>query len=127
VRSRGSYSRPFTSVEELRVDAEARFRETEQRLQNELAETERRLGELQSSREDTGDLLLTAEQQAEIDRFIDRRIEIRQELRAVQRGLDRDIERLGTWLKVINIGLVPLLLVAFVLFVVWRRNRGDLS
>ncbi|MGH8222449.1 MAG: Gldg family protein [Woeseiaceae bacterium] len=123
VRSRGSYSRPFTRVEELRVDAEARFRETEQRLQDELAETERRLGELQSSREDTGNILLTAEQQQEIDRFIDRRVEIRRELRAVQRGLDRDIERLGTWLKIINIGLVPLLLIAFVLIVVWRRSR----
>ena len=59
VRSRGTFSRPFTRVDALRVDAEARFRETEQRLQQELAETERRLGELQSTREDTGSLLLT--------------------------------------------------------------------
>ena len=43
VRSRETYSRPFTRVEELRVDAEARFRATEQRLQSELAETEQRL------------------------------------------------------------------------------------
>ncbi|HZW59955.1 MAG TPA: Gldg family protein, partial [Woeseiaceae bacterium] len=73
VRSRGSYSRPFTRVERLRAEADARFRETEQRLQNELSETERRLGELQSAREDTGELLLTEEQQQEIDRFIDQR------------------------------------------------------
>jgi ABC-type uncharacterized transport system involved in gliding motility auxiliary subunit len=125
VRSRESYSRPFTRVEELRVDANARFRETEQRLQSELDETERRLGELQSSREDAGNMLLTAEQQAEIDRFIDQRTDIRKELRAVQRGLDADIERLGTVLKIVNIALVPLLLATFVLVVVWRRNRKD--
>jgi ABC-type uncharacterized transport system involved in gliding motility auxiliary subunit len=40
VRSRETYSRPFSRVEELRVDAEARFSETEQRLQDELSETE---------------------------------------------------------------------------------------
>lgn len=123
VRSRASYSRPFTRVEELRVDAQAQFQETEQRLQQELEETEARLGELQAARQDTGNILMTPEQQAEIDRFIDRRAEIRQELRAVQRGLDRDIERLGTVLKIVNIALVPALLIAFVLFAVWRRHR----
>ncbi|MDH4107177.1 MAG: Gldg family protein [Gammaproteobacteria bacterium] len=124
VRSRASFSRPFTTVDQLRIDAEARFRETEQRLQDELNETESRLRELQSSRED-GDLLLSTEQQTEIERFIDQRAGIRRELRAVQRNLDRDIERLGTMLKVINIGLVPLLLTVFVLVAVWRRNRGS--
>ena len=123
VRSRASYSRPFTRVEELRVEAQAQFQQTEQRLEQELEETEARLGELQAARQDTGNILMTPEQQAEIDRFIDRRAEIRQELRAVQRGLDRDIERLGTWLKIINIALVPALLIAFVLFAVWRRQR----
>ncbi len=124
VRSRGSYSRPFTLVEELRVRAEARFRETEQRLQDELAETERRLAELQSARDDESSLLLTPEQEAELGRFIDQRAQSRRDLRAVQRDLDRNIERLGTWLKIINIGLVPLLLTAFLLVAAWRRNRS---
>ena len=123
VRSRASYSRPFTRVEQLRVEAQAEFQQTEQRLQQELEETEARLGELQAARQDTGNILMTPEQQAEIDRFIDRRAEIRQELRAVQRGLDRDIERLGTVLKITNIALVPALLIVFVLFAVWRRHR----
>ena len=125
VRSRGSFARPFTKVDELRVDAEARFLETQQRLQQELDETERRLAELQSSREDSGSLLLTNEQQAEIDRFIDQRASIRKELRAVQRGLDEDIENLGTLLKVINIGLVPLLLTIGTLLVLWRRRQRE--
>lgn len=123
VRSRGTFSRPFTRVEQLRVQAEARFRETEQRLQNELDETEARLAELQSSREDSGNLLMTPEQQREIDRFVDQRAQIRRDLRAVQRDLDRNIERLGTWLKVINIGLVPLLLTVIALAALFRRKR----
>jgi ABC-type uncharacterized transport system involved in gliding motility auxiliary subunit len=123
VRSRASYTRPFTRVELIRVDAEARFRETEQRLQSELADTERRLRELQSSREDSGNILLSREQQDEIERFVDQRASIRQELRAVQRGLDRDIENLGTFLKIVNISLVPILLTTFILIAVWRRSR----
>ncbi|HZD53176.1 MAG TPA: Gldg family protein [Woeseiaceae bacterium] len=123
VRSRASYSRPFTRVEKLRADAQAKFHQTEQRLQRELDETEKRLSELQAQRRDSSDILMTPEQQAEIDRFIDRRAEIRQELRAVQRGLDRDIDRLGSVLKVVNIALVPVLLTIFVLAVLWRRRR----
>jgi gliding motility-associatede transport system auxiliary component len=123
VRSRASYTRPFSRVEALRVEAESQYRQTEQRLQSELADTEARLGELQSSREDTGSLLMTTEQEAAIDRFIDQRADIRKELRAVQRDLDKNIEKLGTILKILNIGLVPLLITLFALFSVWRRNR----
>jgi gliding motility-associatede transport system auxiliary component len=123
VRSRASYTRPFSRVEALRVEAESQYRQTEQRLQSELADTEARLGELQSSREDTGSLLMTPEQEAAIDRFIDQRANIRKELRAVQRDLDKNIEQLGTILKILNIGLVPLLITLFALFSVWRRNR----
>jgi ABC-type uncharacterized transport system involved in gliding motility auxiliary subunit len=125
VRSRASFTRPFTRVEALRVAADARFRETEEQLQARLDETERRLVELQSAREDSSNILLTDEQQEEIDRFVDQRASIRKELRAVQRGLDQDIERLGTTLKIVNIGLVPALLALFVLIAVWRRNRSQ--
>jgi ABC-type uncharacterized transport system involved in gliding motility auxiliary subunit len=127
VRSRASYTRPFTRVEALRVVAESQYRQTEQRLQSELADTEARLGELQSSREDTGSLLMTPEQEAEIDRFIDQRADIRKELRAVQRDLDKNIEDLGTKLKILNIALVPVLITLFALFSVWRRNREQVK
>jgi ABC-type uncharacterized transport system involved in gliding motility auxiliary subunit len=124
VRSRASYTRPFSRVDALRVEAESQFRQTEQRLQAELSETESRLGELQSSREDTGNLMMTPEQETEIDRFIDQRAAIRKELRAVQRDLDKNIEALGTRLKILNIAFVPVLLTLFALFSVWRRNRN---
>ena len=68
---------------------------------------------------------MTDAQQDEIDRFVDQRASIRKELRAVQRGLDKDIEDLGSLLKVINIGLVPLLLTLGTLFVLWRRRRRE--
>ena len=130
VRSRASYSRPFLRVDELRRAADADFRATEQRLQQELREMERRLTELQSQREDAGSLVLTDEQRAELQRFQEERIRIRKELRQVRHNLNRDIDRLGARLKFVNIALVPILLsilalAAFAIRV--RRNKAGLA
>ena len=111
MRSRESYSRPFTRVMDLRRQAENEFRLTEQRLQQELRDTEAKLGELEATRSEGSTLILSPEQEAELDRFKQERLRVRKELRQVQRGLDQDIEDLGTRLKAINIGLVPLLIV----------------
>ncbi len=125
LRSRATYTRPFTKVEELRREADARFRQTEQRLEAELAETERKLGELQAARDDQTSLLMSPEQQAEIQRFLDEQVRIRQELRTVRRELDRSIEQLGTTLKALNIGLVPLLLaIGGVVYSTAKRRRS---
>ena len=124
LRSRATYTRPFTTVEELRRRADLEFRATEQQLEAELTQTEQRLAELQAARGDANNsLLMTPEQQAEIQRFLDEQVRIRQELRAVRRNLDADIDRLGNWLKAINIALVPILLTIFALGVVVVRRR----
>ncbi len=125
LRSRASFTRPFEKVEELRVAADAQFRATEERLQAELAETERNLGELQAARDDNSSLLMSEGQQRELQRFLDEQVRIRQELRAVRRNLDADIEQLGTRLKMINIGLIPLAVLIFALirWVISRRPR----
>ena len=127
LRSRASFSRPFDRVEALRLAADAEFRATEQQLEAELDETERNLGELQAAREDTNSLMMTAEQERELQRFLDEQVRIRRELRAVRRNLDHDIEQLGTTLKVINIALVPLgvLLLLLARVFVLRRRTGQ--
>jgi ABC-type uncharacterized transport system involved in gliding motility auxiliary subunit len=126
LRSRATYTRPFTTVEELRRRADLEFRATEDRLEAELTQTEQRLGELQAARNDGNSLLMSPEQQTELQRFLDEQVRIRQELRAVRRNLDADIDRLGTWLKVVNIALVPVLLtiLALGLAVVRARRRA---
>lgn len=125
VRSRSTSSRPFTLVESLRREAEEDLRATEQRLEAELAETEQRLTELQQARGDTDLSVLTPEQESELDRFMERRVEIRRQLRQVRRDLDREIDALGTRIKVINIGLMPLLVTVIALLVAWRRSRAS--
>jgi len=124
IRSRATFQRPFTRVQDLRREAELRFRSAEERLQAELQEADARLNELQASRPDQGTEILSPQQEAEIERFQARRLELRKELRQVQRELDRDIERLGTRLKVLNVALVPLLISVLSIGLVLIRRRA---
>lgn len=124
IRGRASSQRPFTVVEEMRRAAEEKFRSTEESLQQELNETETKLTELQQGKAAGDEMILSPEQQAEIERFQAEKLRIRKELRDVRRSLDQDIESLGTTLKVINIALVPLLVIGLALaYGGLRRNR----
>ncbi len=124
VRTRPSSSRPFTTVEALKRQADDRFRAKEQELQAQLADTEQRLTALQSDRDDQGSTLLTDEQSAELQRFQEEKLRIRKELRQVRRQLDADIQSLGARLKFINIVGVPLLVTLVAVgFAFWRARR----
>jgi len=123
IRTRASSGRPFDRVEAIRVAAENSYRATEEGLQQELAETERTLTELQTARGDSDLMVLNSEQQDEVQRFLDRKLEIRRELRQVQHDLQRDIEVLGTRLKMINIVVLPALVMVLALVLAARRRR----
>ena len=124
IRGRSTSTRPFTRVQDLELDAEQRFRATEEALQAELRDLETKLNDLQSGRSDADNpLILSEQQQQELDRFQEETLRVRKELRSVRHELDRDIEKLGTTLKVINIGLIPLLISLFALAMAWLRLR----
>ena len=123
VRSRGRFARPFVVVEELQRQAENRFREKEEALQQRLAATEAQLAELQGPNAE-GAIELTAEQQAALQRYMQEKLRIRKELREVRYQLNADIDALGRLLKFFNIALVPLVLTLGVLLTcLWRRRR----
>jgi ABC-type uncharacterized transport system involved in gliding motility auxiliary subunit len=124
VRGRQSFFRPFTRVERLRERADQQLRAKEQDLNKELQTTEAKLLQLQSSRQDQSSLALTPEQEQELKRFQQERGHVRKELRDVRHTLNVGIENLGTLLKAINIGLIPLLLsIAAIAIAVRRRRR----
>jgi ABC-type uncharacterized transport system involved in gliding motility auxiliary subunit len=124
VRGRATFSRPFERVEALRRQADDRLRNKALELQAELQQTEAKLTDLQSKRNDQSSLMLSPEQEAELKRFVAEKARVRKELRETQRGLDIDINRLDTWLKVINIAVAPLLVaVAGVIVLSLRRRR----
>src|ERR1700726_2543117 len=124
VRGRASFTRPFERVEKLRRAADDRFRAKEQELERQLRETEDKLTALPSKGGNQSALIITPEQEQEIEHFQTEKLRIRKELRAVRAGLDADIKGLGATLKVINIIVVPALFaVVALLMAVWRRRR----
>ncbi|RKY20651.1 MAG: ABC transporter [Planctomycetota bacterium] len=124
VRGRGRSDRPFVRIEQLRREAEQRYLAEEQRLQQELRDTERRINELQSQREETASLVLTPAQAAEIERFQESRVETRKKLRAVKHELGKEIEQLQNTLMFANTLGVPLVLLLLALGARWARGRA---
>jgi ABC-type uncharacterized transport system involved in gliding motility auxiliary subunit len=124
VRGRASFSRPFERIEALKRQADDRLRAKALELQSELQQTESKLTELQAKRNDQSSLMFSPEQEAELKRFTAEKTRVRKELRETERGLDVDINRLGSWLKAINIAIAPLLVaVAGVIILSMRRRR----
>ncbi|MGB6310661.1 MAG: Gldg family protein [Steroidobacteraceae bacterium] len=124
VRGRATFSRPFERVEALRRQADDRLRSKALELQAQLQQTEKKLTDLQSKRNDQTSLMLSPEQEAELKRFVAEKASVRKELRETQRGLNVDIDRLESWLKILNIAIAPLCVaVAGVIILSLRRRR----
>jgi ABC-type uncharacterized transport system involved in gliding motility auxiliary subunit len=109
LRGRGTEDRPFQLVEELRRDAERRYREKEQALTAKLKEVQGQLAKYENTSESSGLILSESDRQA-VDKFRADMLTIRRELREVKLALRQDIDRLDGWLRFANIGLVPLLI-----------------
>lgn len=122
IRGRSTSQRPFTRVQALRNVADQKFLQKEHELEQQLAETRRRLNDLQPAKNSQSNTA-SAEQRREIEEFRQRQLAINKELRGVQHQLNAEIDALGLRLKFINIVLVPALVILFGLLYGWRRSR----
>ncbi|MDB2384273.1 hypothetical protein N9V90_00255 [Endozoicomonas sp.] len=123
IRSRGQFSRPFDRVNELEREAEASFHKKEDELKRQLSDTESKLRALQTKKEGAEKLVLSAEQEQEVEKFMQEKLKIRKELREVQHQLGKDIENLGAKLKLLNILAVPMLITLIILGFRFYRRR----
>jgi ABC-type uncharacterized transport system involved in gliding motility auxiliary subunit len=122
LRARASSERPFTVVENLKRQADARFLREEQDLQAAILETEEKLKQL--SQPAGGDpAAVTPEQEAEVSKFKAELTRSRARLRDVEHQLRAGINRLGNGLAAINITLMPVLLTIAALVFGWTRRR----
>ena len=109
VRSRASLSRPFTLVKKIEAEAEARGQAKVQELQESLNETQQRLNQLQQQKTDKDQrLILSSEQQKEIENFRNKQAEVGRELREAQKDLRKEVVSLETRLTWWNILAMPL-------------------
>ncbi|NLB65619.1 MAG: hypothetical protein GX803_04020 [Lentisphaerae bacterium] len=123
LRSRGRFDRPFERVLELERQAQERWQEEEAKLQEKLMQAQQRLNELQATKSEDQQLVLSAAQRDEIERFRQERFETQRELTQVRRNLRRSIERLGLSLKLLNMAAMPALVALFGVVYGWRRRR----
>ncbi|MGH7242539.1 MAG: Gldg family protein [Phycisphaerales bacterium] len=130
VRGRGEYTRPFTRVEEIRRGAEQRLRTEEEQLKKKAEAAQQRIMAIEQTRPDQseqGVIVLTPEQQTELETLRAERLETRKQLRKVQFDLTQDVEKLGARVKLINIGLVPVVVMLIALLWAGLRALGRRS
>ena len=125
LRARGSSQRPFDVVRSLKREAEQRFRSREDELQKRITETQQRITSMQQQKTPDQMLLLTPEQQAQLERLQQEVIDARKELRQVQFSLREDVEALGHRLMLLNVLAWPAVVaVAAVFLGIRRRGRS---
>ena len=120
LRTRGVSQRPFEKIEELERQAELKYQQKERQLQVKLAETQEKIANMtilpktgSSTTTDNPQAAdMSDDQRREIAMLRNQMLVIRKELRSVQLSLRQDVETLQSRLKFINIGLMPMLLIA---------------
>ncbi len=123
VRSRGQFNRPFARVDALEVKAMKQWQAEEERLEAALKETQERLTALQQKKTGNERLILSKEQQSELEQFRKTQADTRKQLKEVRKSLNKEIESLGLTLKVVNIALLPLLVIGFGLYRGIQRKK----
>jgi ABC-type uncharacterized transport system involved in gliding motility auxiliary subunit len=124
IRTRGKYERPFTRVQALEQKAQVRWLAREQELVKKVEDTNRKLRELDQQKDPSQKLIISDEQQSQIDSFQEEKRRINKELKLVRRNLRADIESLGRWVKFTNIFLVPLMVcIAGIAFALFKRQK----
>jgi ABC-type uncharacterized transport system involved in gliding motility auxiliary subunit len=123
IRSRGQFSRPFTRVAELQVQAAARYRTEEERLSQQLEEVKRKLSELERQKPTGEKVILSPEQLEAVRTYRLEEQRTSKALREVRKVLRQDIESLGNNLLAVNMLVVPLLVAVGGFLVIFRRTR----
>lgn len=127
LRARGTTARPFTLVDHMQEEAEAKFRRTEQGLQAHLKELQTKLASLRQGTEGAeANPVITPDQRQAIQAANQDILATRGKLRAVQFELNRDISRLKTQLVLLNVVAIPavLALAAIILGLARSRRRS---
>jgi ABC-type uncharacterized transport system involved in gliding motility auxiliary subunit len=114
LRSRAAFTRPLTVVRQMESKAQEAYLGKIKQLEDDLQETQKKLEDIQKRRgeaKDKGSVVLSPEQQMEVDNFRKRSTEARAELKELRRNLREDTQSLQVWTKVVNIGAIPLLVI----------------
>lgn len=123
IRGRADIDRSFTRVVKMRKAAQLKFEDKINELKKQLQETEQRINQLQMQKGKSQRNFLTDAQRDEINKFNKQKRTINKQMRQLQKNLRSEIDSLGTWIKCINIILMPVLVILFGMFIAIRKNK----
>jgi ABC-type uncharacterized transport system involved in gliding motility auxiliary subunit len=124
LRTRTSIFRPLTVVREMETNAQKQYFGKIKAMEDDLQQTTEKMQKLQKPGGDAkAATILTADQQAELDRFKKRVLATRKDLKELRKDLRQDAEALQFWTKVANIVVVPLLVTLFGIGLAVMRQR----
>ncbi len=128
LRTRATTDRPFTVVQQLQAEAQARFQQEADALQAKLNDTESRLKALEqggSAERHTVNIDIADPGAADARSTGSSATSSTPapQLREVQHNLRKEVDALGSFLAFINIALVPILVAAFALLLAILRRR----
>jgi len=109
LRSRAGFSKPLTVVRQMEAQAQQQYLGKIKELEDSLNQTQEKLQEIQKAKGGVTSSILTAEQQSELENFRKKAVETRGVLKELRKNLRVETDALEFWTKVVNIGLVPLL------------------
>jgi len=126
LRSRAAFSRPLTVIRQIEAQAQQKYLGKIKELEDSLNQTQEKLQALQKARAGAASAVLTPEQLTEIENFRKKSVETRKGLKELRKTLRVETDTLEFWTKVVNIGLVPLLvaLLGIGLALAKRRKAG---
>ncbi len=108
LRSRASMNRPFTRINEMKAKADENFRSKIKETEDSLADTQKKLNELQQTKQSGQKFILSPEQQKEIEKFRKKESEVKIALKEERKKLRKETDGLEFWTKVINIAGMPI-------------------
>ncbi len=126
LRTRQSASRPLTVIHDMEMVAQQAYVGKIKELEDSLQKTQESLKALQKDKgPGESAAILSKEQQAQIDEFRKKESAARLELRGLRKNLRLESEALQFWVKVVNIGLLPALLLLLWLGLALRGRRSS--
>jgi ABC-type uncharacterized transport system involved in gliding motility auxiliary subunit len=124
LRSRASFTKPLTVIREMEAQAQQQYLGKIKELEDSLNQTQEKLKDIQKAKGGVTSSIMSAEQQVELDNFRKTAMETRRVLKDLRKNLRVETDRLQFWTKVINIGLVPLLVaIAGLALALVKRRR----
>jgi len=124
LRSRAAFSKPLTVTQNLAQRAQEQYLGKIKELEDNLQQTQDKLQALQKARGAGAGTVLTPEQQTEVEAFRKKSLETKGELKELRKTLRIETDRLEFTTKLVNIGLMPLLVaLAGLLLFLSRRRR----